>query len=282
MLSVSITLRCARSWAWFYPRPGEGDAAVSFVPTSYDLVIPVEGGEVAAVMFRPAGDGRWPAIVLGAEATGINTFIREIGSRLAAEGFVAVVYDFFRGAGPEDSDDYSDLPAIMDHISRIDFRRATYDLLSTVDYLRAQSFVDAEHVLAWGYCTGGTIALLAGCLDRTLAGTVLFYPSQPVFDELNHLRPAHPRDLVWNHRAPMLLLYGDSDGAVPNPVQDDLRGQLKRWNIDATTRVYAGAGHVFAGKHFGDAYRQAADRDSWELALEFARQHSASKADSGI
>jgi dienelactone hydrolase len=95
-----------------------------------------------------------------------------------------------------------------------------------------------------------------------------------VFESLNDLRPAHPRDLVWNHRAPMLFLYGDQDVAVPNAVQDDLRAELARWNVDATTRVYAGAGHVFAGQHFGSAYRPEADRDSWALALSFARQHS--------
>ena len=70
----------------------------------------------------------------------------------------------------------------------------------------------------------------------------------------------------------MLLLYGDEDAAVPPEVQQDLYQQLQRWNVEATVKVYQGAGHVFAGKHFGDAYREQADRDSWALAVEFAGQ----------
>ena len=241
----------------------------------FEVSLPVAGEELAARVFQPVGAGPWPGIVLCAEATGVNSFIRGVGDLLASEGFTAIVPDYYRGAGPADPEDYSDVPALKEHINRLDFRRSTYDMLAAVDYLRTQPSVHAEHVFTWGYCTGATLAMLAGCLDRTLAGTVLFYPSQPVFESLNDLRPAHPRDLVWNHRAPMLLLYGDQDAAVPNAVQDDLRAELRRWNVPATTRVYAGAGHGFAGQPSGSAYRAEADRDSWALALSFARRHSA-------
>lgn len=237
-----------------------------------EVRIAVDGGEVDGVVFRPLGHGPWPAIVLGAEATGINTFIRGVGEKLAAEGFVAVVFDFFRGAGPPDPDDYSDISAIEGYIHGLDFRQATYDLLSTVDYIRAQPFVAADRVLTWGYCTGGTLSMLAGCLDRTLLGSVLFYPSQPVFDSLSELRPAHPKDLVWNHRAPLMLFYGDQDGAVPNTVQEELYSQLRRWRVDASVTVYPGAGHVFAGKHFRDAHRPDAARDSWDRSIAFAHR----------
>ncbi len=237
--------------------------------TRIEVSLPVAGEVLPATLFQPAGTGPWPGIVLGAEATGINAFILTVGDRLAAEGFVALVFDYYRGAGPVDPEDNSDVPAIIEHINSLDFRRATYDTLAAVDYLRAQPTVAAEHVFAWGYCTGATIAMLAGCLDRTLAGTVLFYPSQPVFESLNDLRPAHPRDLVWNHRAPMMLFYGDEDAAVSNAVQDDLRAELRRWNVDATTPVYPGAGHVFAGQHFRSAYRPEAERDSWRRAVSF-------------
>ena len=256
-------------------RRGRDSRSARPVQTPEDIAIPVPGGTVKGVLFRPAGDEPRPTVVLGAEATGINTFIRDVGQRLANEGLVAVVFDFFRGAGPADPDDYSDVPAILGYIDALDFRQATYDMLATVDHMRQQPYVDPTAVVAWGYCTGGTLALLAGCLDRTLAGTVLFYPSQPVFSSLNERRPMHPRDLVWNHRSPMLLFYGDQDAAVPNEVQAELYAELGRWDVPATVKVYPGAGHVFAGKHFGDAYRAEADAESWTRAVSFARRASA-------
>jgi carboxymethylenebutenolidase len=236
--------------------------------TGRDIRIPVDGGEVAGVEFRPVGDVPRPAIVLGAEATGVNTFIRQVGERLAAAGFVAVVPDYYRGQGPADPDDYSDFPALVRHIDALDFRQGTYDLLAAVDYVRSRPYVDPARVFTWGYCTGGTLAMLAGCLDRALAGTVLFYPSQPVFPSLTRKRPVHPKDLVWNHRPPMALFYGDEDRAVPLTVQRELYDELDRWGVDATIRTYSGAGHVFAG-HAGDSYRETADVDSWKTAMHF-------------
>ena len=237
-----------------------------------EVAVPVAGGRVRGLQFRPPGDGPFPAVVLGAEATGINRFIREVGIALAEAGFVAMVYDFFRGDGPEDPDDHSDVPAILRHIDRLDFRRATFDMLATVDFVRAEPDIDPLRVFAWGYCTGATIALLAGCLDRTLAGTVLFYPSQPVFETLNDRRPSHPIDLLWNHRSPMLLLYGDHDEVVPVAMIDEMARRCETFGVQATIKVYPGAGHVFAGRHFGDAYRAEAAEDAWRTALDFTRR----------
>jgi carboxymethylenebutenolidase len=229
--------------------------------------IPAGDASIPAVVFRPKRDGRHPAVVIGAEATGVNTFIRQVGSKLAHEGYAVVIPDYYRGVGQADPDDYSDVEEIMRHMLPLDFRRAAWDQLYGLDYLRAQSYVDGGRVATWGYCTGATLALLAAELDRTIAASVLFYPSQPVFDDAmysNH--PSDPIDLLWNLRASTLIFYGSDDETLPAELEAELRRRLERWHVDAELVIYPGAGHVFAGDFFG-SYRPEADQDSWSRAL---------------
>ena len=59
-------------------------------------------GPVATIIHRPDRPGPHPAIALGAEATGVNQFLRRIAATLAARGFVTALPDYFRGGGPRD------------------------------------------------------------------------------------------------------------------------------------------------------------------------------------
>ncbi|MCU1346725.1 MAG: dienelactone hydrolase family protein, partial [Acidimicrobiia bacterium] len=136
-----------------------------------------------------------------------------------------------------------------------------------LDYLRGQSYVDGARVATWGYCTGATLALMAAELDRTIAASVLFYPSQPVFDDAmytNH--PSDPVDLLWNLRASTLIIYGSDDETLPPALETKVRAEIERWNLETELVIYPGAGHVFAGDFFG-SYRPEADQDSWARAM---------------
>jgi carboxymethylenebutenolidase len=235
-----------------------------------EIRLPARDAQVRAWLYRPArAAGPLPALVVGAEATGVNRFIRDAAVDLARAGFVALVPDYYRGKGPADPEDYRDLDDIIRHVGRLDFRRATYDLMAAADFLRRDPAVDAGRVGVWGYCTGATLALLTACLRRDIALAVLFYPSQPVFPELSSTRPSHPIDLVWNLDCPLFLIYGGQDPVMPPDLLATLRGRLEQWGIDHTIRIFPGCGHSFGapiqGRHDPAAYRQA-----WDEALAVA------------
>ena len=108
-------------------------------------------------------------------------------------------------------DDYSDFTEVVSFIAELDFTGATNDILAGIDYARALPEVDADRVAVWGYCTGGTLAMLASMLDRRLGAAVWFFPSQPTFDDLSPNHPFHPVDLIWAISCPVLVIYGDED-----------------------------------------------------------------------
>jgi carboxymethylenebutenolidase len=227
------------------------------------------GATVPTLVYRPTGTGPHPAIVLAAEAYGINTFTRGVAEKLAAEGYVVVVPDYYRGHGLGAPDDYSDFTEVMGFIDALDFVGATRDILAGVDHARSLPEVDPERVAVWGYCTGGTLALLVGAFDGRLAATILFFPSQPTFPELTPTRPFHPIDALWGVRAPLLLIYGDQDQVAPAEVVAAYRERLERWGVDHEIRIYPGGGHAFSAPD-PPLRHDASDKASWTDATAFA------------
>src|SRR5581483_2894849 len=141
------------------------------VTETVDLV--TRDGATTAFLARPASPGRHPAVAVGAEGTGINSYIRRVAATLAHLGYVAIVPDYYRGGGPEDPEDYTDIDGMVRHLDALDFRRAIHDLLAGIDLLAARADVDGGRIASWGYCTGATLALFAACLRHDLAAAVL-------------------------------------------------------------------------------------------------------------
>jgi carboxymethylenebutenolidase len=235
-------------------------------PTSVDLVH--TGGTAPALVYQPATTRPGPAVVLSAEAYGINDFTRQVASALAAEGYVVVVPDYYRGHGLRDPDNYADFTEVMQFIDALDFTQGTHDIMAGIDHARGLPSVDPKQVIVWGYCTGATLAMLAASLDRQLLGAVLFFPSQPTFPELTPSRPVQPVDLLWNVACPLLLIYGDQDEMLVAQMPE-IRRRLEQWRIAHDIRVYPGAGHAFSAP--GPPLRnEAAAVASWADALAFA------------
>jgi len=221
----------------------------------------------------PAGSGPHPAVVLGAEAYGPNQFIRGVQARLAGLGYASVVPDYYHGNGPTNRESYDQFDEVMEHIARLDFTQGARDLARAIDALRATPAVDARRIAVWGYCTGGTLAWLASCLRGDVAAAVLFFPSQPVFQELGPATPVHPIDLLWQLTCPTLFLYGEDDFVMPPVLLEDLRARIDRWGVDAEVRTYPGATHSFCAP-WGAMRNDDADRISWADAVRFLETHT--------
>jgi carboxymethylenebutenolidase len=227
-------------------------------------------GSLPLLVGTPDGTGNGAAIVLATEAYGINQFTRRVTTELAALGYVVVAPDYYRGSGPTHPDDYQDFTEVMQSIEALDFGRATHDVMASVEHARGLDGVDPARVAVWGYCTGGTLALLTASLDRQLAAAVVFFPSQPTFPELTPKRPVQPVDMLWNVACPMQLLYGDQDFLVD--VMPDIDRRLTQWGVEHEMKVYPGAGHAFSAPD-PPLRHDEADKASWADATAFAARH---------
>lgn len=225
---------------------------------------------VNAWLYRPSDAvGPLPALAIGAEATGVNAFIHDVARSLAARGFVTMVPDYYRGDGPANPEGYADTADIMRHVDALDFARGTHDLMAAFQHLVEHPAVDAARVGVWGYCTGATLAWLTASLRHDTALAVLFYPSQPVFEQLSPTRPVSPLDLVWNLPCPVYFVYGTLDPLMPPPLLTTLRDRLQHWDIDHAIRLFDDCGHSF-GAPVPGGQNLAAYQQAWDEAVSYA------------
>src|SRR3954451_14746928 len=83
--SVVLTLSSAAAVAAF---PGAALAA-NMVET--DVMVRTPDGSADAALFHPAGAESWPAVLMWPDILGLRPVFREMGRRLAAEGYTVLV-----------------------------------------------------------------------------------------------------------------------------------------------------------------------------------------------
>ena len=90
----------------------------------------MESGVSDSALFYPEGKGHWPAVLVWTDILGLRPVFRELGQRLAAEGYVVLVPNpFYRNAkapvvdGSFDFSKPEDRAKVMPMAARTDGRR---------------------------------------------------------------------------------------------------------------------------------------------------------------
>ena len=178
--------------------------------------IPVNGDAVPAyISLPPSGSG--PGLVVIQEWWGLVPHIRDIADRFAAQGFVAVAPDLYRGKETTEPDQAGKL------VMEMQLEQAAKDMAAAVDALLAMPETTGEGVGVVGFCVGGGLALFLASRKPEVQAVVCYYgfPRQGMSWDLSAVKGA-----VLGHFAE------DDDFAPPELVeqmkQDLLVKMLKR------------------------------------------------------
>jgi carboxymethylenebutenolidase len=218
--------------------------------------VPVNGGVVPAyVSLPPAGSG--PGVVVIQEWWGLVPHIRNVADRLAAQGFVAMAPDLYRGAeaGYQEPDEAGKL------VMELRLDQAANDMAAVVDTLLAMPETTGEAVGAIGFCVGGGLALYLATLKPEVAAVVCYYgfPRTGLDWDLSQVKAA-----VLGHFAE------HDDDFAPRELADRMERELRDAGVDVTFHHdYPGTEHAFFNDDRPGIYNaEAADR-SWRRTLEF-------------
>jgi carboxymethylenebutenolidase len=208
-------------------------------------------GATTAHVALPEADTR-AAIILIQEWWGINNHIRDIASRYAAEGFVCVAPDLYRGKLATTTEEAS----AMMHDLKIE------DGMETIKAALAEtkSKYNVNQVGITGYCMGGTFALRAACEISELAAAAPFYGDIPEDGVLKQLRVA------------TLFIAGKRDAWINTKKVSELEAAARKYDLPLEVISYD-ADHAFFNDTRPEVFDAKAAKDAWAKVLAHFTKH---------
>jgi carboxymethylenebutenolidase len=225
-------------------------AAETKVKTT-DITFKSGDEEIKGFLTEPEGNGPFPAIVVIQEWWGLADWIKDNAKRLAAQGYVTLAPDLYRGKVAEDMQTASALRKGMPH------DRAMRDLKGAVDTLVAKGNVNKERIGSIGWCMGGGYSLQLALSDNRIKACAMCYGA--VITDA---------DMLKTLNAPVLGIFGKEDRGIPPEQVEKFEMALKTAgkNIEAIKEFDAGHGFMRPDNPGGKnpVYREAEARQAWE------------------
>ena len=229
--------------------------------TSSMVKVTAADGEMPAFLARPAGAGRHPAVMVIMEAFGLNAHIKDVASRLAGEGYVALAPDMYYRE-PNAVVGYDQLPEAIRLMTSLRDDNIAADMAGAVSYLQSRDFVRGDRIGVTGFCMGGRITFLSACKNSDVKAAAPFYGGG-----IGSLLDQAPKITC-----PMLLFFGGQDSFIPNAEVETIKATLGRLKKSADVVVYPDAPHGFFCNE-RDSYRPDAAKDAWDRLKTFFAKH---------
>ncbi|TAJ07388.1 MAG: dienelactone hydrolase family protein [Nitrospirae bacterium] len=237
------------------PMPSMTDAAVDpYAKTRVSKEVLVEG-----LLFGPQEKGPFPGMVLLHEAWGLTAQIKNLGSRLAQEGYVVLIPNLYSRQGGMVTANEEIANALAARVKETDLLQ---DISSCCEFLNTRDHVMRNIHGVIGFGLGGALAMRFACQRKRLRAAVAFYATPPT-------PPTVLNDLV----CPLLYHQAGADTRVPADSAEQLRQTAKTTGKQVEIRTYAGTPHAFMNEAKPDSYRPEAANEAWEATIQFLSQH---------
>ena len=223
------------------------------------LQYPSEGVMVRAYLVGEKGNAKRPAIIVVQEWWGLNDHMKDIATRYAKEGYIAIVPDLYSRLGNKVTKSPDEAGKLMGMLKQEDGLK---DLQATIAYLKTVPEVDAARIGVTGFCMGGSYALMLPCVNSSIKAAVPFSGQVP-----------NPDTPLQKLACPVLYIYGEDDGWITKADVQRLANALKKYNKAGEIKTYPGAPHAFFNDTRKDVYKPAEAKDAWGRTLAFFKKH---------
>ena len=219
------------------------EARAQAAVTEKDVTVKTADGEAEAVLLYPSGKGTWPAVLIWTDIGGLRPVFREMGKRLAAQGYVVLVPNpFYRSAKVAD---YANLSfgvpegrqKLMSYRGAMNDAGVDNDAKAYLAFLDAQAQTNKKKMAGvQGYCMGGPLSFrTAGAVPKRMGAVATFHGGGLVTAQ-----PNSPHLLVASTKASYLIAVAKNDDARAPADKDALKKTFADTKRPATVEVYAG------------------------------------------
>jgi carboxymethylenebutenolidase len=234
-----------------------------------DVTIKMADGSCDAALFYPLGSGSWPGAVIFPDALGLRPSFRDMGRRLAAEGYTVLVPNpFYRTrkapvlSGPFDFSKAEDRAKLTDLMAPLTTEVKARDGAAWIAYLDTLPQVTRKAPIGVsGYCMGGPYTMIAAAAVPTRVGAAgSFHGGNLVTD-----KPDSPHLLAPKIKASYYFAIATNDDQHQPDAKDKLREAFVAAHNPAKIEVYEGCQHGWCASD-GIVYnREGAERAFGEL-----------------
>jgi carboxymethylenebutenolidase len=233
-----------------------------------DVDIKTADGTADAALFYPDGKGKWPAVLVWTDIGGLRPVFRDMGRRLAAQGYVVLVPNPFyrKGRAPAvteglDFGKPEGRTALMQLAGTITGPNAVEtDAPAFIAFLDAQPQTDKKKKAGTqGYCMGGPLVYRTAAVsaDRIAAGVTCHGGG------LVTQTPASPHLLIPKMKAEIYSAVAANDDQRAPTDKDVLKKAFADAGKTARVEVYDGCNHGWCVK--GSAvYNEAGAERAWK------------------
>jgi carboxymethylenebutenolidase len=221
-------------------------------PKTETVQFPSGKETISGFLAVPEAPGRYPGVIVVHEWWGLNDWVKDQATKFAANGYVALAVDLYRGKATATPEEAHEL------MRGLPQDRALRDVEAAFEYLYTRKEVTRDEIGIDGWCMGGGIAVQFAIHQPRLRACVVNYGSLPT----------DPND-IQQIAAPILGNFGAEDrGITPQDVRD-FEKAMRAINRRIDVKIYDGAGHAFENPNNQTGYRPEAASDAWQRTISF-------------
>ena len=230
-----------------------------------DVEVKTADGVADSVLFHPAGKGTWPAVLIWTDIAGLRPAFREMGRRLAGQGYVVLVpnpfYRSVKGVVATPGFDFSkpeDRARVMGYRGAMTNAGIDSDAQAYVAFLDAQPQTSKKKkVGVQGYCMGGPLSFRTAAAVPGRVGAVGSFHG----GGLTTKNPDSPHLLIPKTNAGYLVAVAQNDDKAQPDSKDILKAAFAEAKKTATVEVYPAA-HGWCVKG-SQVYNEAEAERAW-------------------
>lgn len=222
---------------------GAARAGMAVVETDVEIKTP--DGVADAVLYYPEGTGAWPAVLIWPDVVSLRPAFREMGRRLAGEGYVVLVPNLYyrvRKAPVVDgafnfanAEDRAKLTPMRASVTPEGTDRDAMAYLAFLDALKQTDTTKRAGVQ--GYCMGGPLSFRTAAAVSGRIGAVGSFHGGGLYTD----QPSSPHLLLTKTTAEFLVAVAENDDKQDPTIKDKLKAAMDAAGRRSVIEVYPAA-----------------------------------------
>lgn len=221
-----------------------------------NVTFPSGSETITGFMAEPEAAGKYPAVVVIHDDSGLTDWVKEQTRKLAVHGYVALAVDLYRGQVAHDAQFAYELTVNTPP------DRALRDLEAAIHFLYVRPEVIREKMGTVGWSVGGKWSLLLAVNDPFLDACVVNYGAMPT--ESTDIQKIH---------AAVLGIFGADDRSIATADVYAFEDAMKAAHKSFAEKIYRHAGHDFANPTHTLGFNEDAAADAWQRIVAFLDEH---------